>query len=519
LDGKIKRVRRSEFLIPIAKDQWGLRWVDSMVKREMLNRFKIGNAIYLKLNEDFESDIEFVKKNYWLFIRFLTNDIKKYNLTELNEGIKDVFKPKTKEEIDNSIKLYSLDMAKELDINEDVIEFIYKMGYRLLRVDNLGNTWFTHRYLNPYEGGNYCANIYTTIDDVKKYVERLEIERKTRDYETRMKEKGKLKESIEDILKPKSREEIIDLLENYFKDKEIDLRIVRLLYDNKYLFKDVSYRGSSAPIYWFKYPNNMRDTIGIDKFTKFDKLKEKLERLDSYEKYKESLNETIILYCGGFKPLTGAHISVVEAYANHPSVKKIILFVSPKDRGGIDCDTACDIINEILNEYPIEIIVDNDSYSPILAAYRWIEKLDREPGKYAIASSTKDEDYKRVRGFLESYTSKEFRKNLPIGVEIIEFPIKIDPLLYENGKPISSTNVRKALEDNNYKEFKKSYPNLPEEKIKRIWNKLTKSKDIEEAGNTEFTETEGLSGYSRTYPSQKYKSIKNIEECRGQQDI
>jgi hypothetical protein len=58
-----------------------------MVKRGMLNRFKKRNKIFLELNLDFGSDIEFVKKNYWLLIQFLTNDINKYGLTELNEGI------------------------------------------------------------------------------------------------------------------------------------------------------------------------------------------------------------------------------------------------------------------------------------------------------------------------------------------------------------------------------------------------------------------------------------------------
>ena len=232
-----------------------------------------------------------------------------------------------------------------------------------------------------------------------------------------------------------------------------------------------------------------------------------------------SINEYInrknitILYGGAFKPITGAHIDIIKRYLNQSNVKKVVLFISPGKRDEIDADLAYNIAKNILKDLPVEIVLDKKSYSPILAIYRWIEKKEREPGKYALASSTKENDYKRVKEFVKNYKSDKFRKNLPKGVKIIELPINVDPLINSKGEPISATKVREDLKSKDYNSFKENYPEISEKKIKYIWNQLIGSsnkKDLEEAGNTGFVETGNLTGYERVTPSQKYKSIKTI---------
>ncbi len=42
-----------------------------------------------------------------------------------------------------------------------------------------------------------------------------------------------------------------------------------------------------------------------------------------------------VLFPGGFKPLTGAHLALAERYAQHPDTDKVILLIGPKDRDGI----------------------------------------------------------------------------------------------------------------------------------------------------------------------------------------
>ena len=232
---------------------------------------------------------------------------------------------------------------------------------------------------------------------------------------------------------------------------------------------------------------------------------------EKFSDFKKSHKDITILYPGGFKPLTGAHIDIINRYLEHPKVKKTVLFISPSKREEINAEDAYIIAKKLLNKKSVEIILDKDSYSPILACYRWIEKKERTPGKYAMAASTKGNDYKRVKEFTSKYNEK-YKDNLGKGIEIVELPIDVNPLTKENGEPISASEVREDIRNNDFKNFKTNYPNLNINDIKYIWNKLSKSKveDIEEAGLENFTISKGTSGYEEIYPSQKYKSHKNV---------
>jgi len=243
-------------------------------------------------------------------------------------------------------------------------------------------------------------------------------------------------------------------------------------------------------------------------------------KFQSLNEYENRLEGVTILYPGGFKPLTGAHIDFIDRYLQNPEVKKVVLFISPGKRDEISADVAYTIAQNILSNKNVDVILDKDSYSPILSCYRWIEKPERTPGKYALASSTKGSDYKRVKEFVNNYSPEKFGKNLPNGVEIVELLINVEPLTYPNGEPISATRTREDLASGNYEKFKENYPTLPDKDIKFIWNTLNQSlnkgqnfpvlpdKDLEEAG-------EGIRGKEDIYPSDKYKTIKGIYEMGG----
>jgi len=240
-----------------------------------------------------------------------------------------------------------------------------------------------------------------------------------------------------------------------------------------------------------------------------------MKTFKSINEFKQDL--ITILYCGGFKPLSGAHINMIDKYLENPNVKKVVLFISPGKREDINADDAYYIAKKVLKDRNIEIVLDKKSYSPILSAYRWIQNPKREPGKYAMISSSKGDDYKRVKEFLNNYTVKKYKDNLPKGVEVVEYSLDINPLTYDSGddkgKPISSSRIRQDIKDNNYEKFKENYPALNNKIVKFIWDALhieKPTKNIEEAGNDENTQQSGGSNYERVYPSQKYKSIKNI---------
>ena len=179
----------------------------------------------------------------------------------------------------------------------------------------------------------------------------------------------------------------------------------------------------------------------------------------------------VVMYPGGFKPLTGAHIDLVQRYLNISAVKKVVLFISPSKREEIDAKIAMEVASSILNDPRVEIVLDEQSYSPILACYRWVEDPKREPGTYVLASSSKGDDYKRVKEFKDNYATK-YKDNLPTGVVVSELTVDCSPLCYCSGHPISATRAREDIRDRNFEQFKDNYPQLNEDRVMKIWKKL-----------------------------------------------
>jgi hypothetical protein len=185
-----------------------------------------------------------------------------------------------------------------------------------------------------------------------------------------------------------------------------------------------------------------------------------------------------VLFPGGFKPLTGAHMALAQRYAENPEVDRVILLIGETERQGITRDKSIEIFN-LLNSNPKIEIEPTAFNSPITAAYEYLFALPpNATGRYAMAASTKGDDYVRAMTFVPNVDKykkvgdKKLRK-IPAGIDAIELPVSSDPLLYANGEPISASSLRVAIVNRDYETFQASYPNIDPAKVKQIWSLLT----------------------------------------------
>jgi hypothetical protein len=189
------------------------------------------------------------------------------------------------------------------------------------------------------------------------------------------------------------------------------------------------------------------------------------------------MDKITVLFPGGFKPLTGAHLELANRYAQLSNVARVILLIGPKDRDGITRQKTIDIFNLLNKNSKIEIR-PTDFNSPIMAAYEYLFALpENATGKYAMAASTKGDDYVRAKDFVpnvDKYATIGDKKGrtIPKGIDAIELNIDVDPLAYSNGEPISASTIRQALLDNDYETFRASYPNNSDGEVKNVWQIL-----------------------------------------------
>ena len=195
------------------------------------------------------------------------------------------------------------------------------------------------------------------------------------------------------------------------------------------------------------------------------------------------MNKITVLFPGGFKPLTGAHLDLATRYAQDPTVEKVIMLIGPKERDGITRDKTEEIFR-LLNENPKIEMQPTEFNSPIMAAYEYLFALPADnTGTFAMAASAKGDDYVRAKDFVpnvDKYATigdKKGRK-IPAGINATELSINVDPLAYKDGTPVSATVVRQSLVDNNYEAFRASYPQYEDAYVKNAWQIL---KGIQEA--------------------------------------
>jgi len=193
------------------------------------------------------------------------------------------------------------------------------------------------------------------------------------------------------------------------------------------------------------------------------------------------MKNTIVLFPGGFKPLTGAHISLIQRYAKLPNVKQIKLLVGPKERDGITQDTAIHIAKMLLY-YEFKVTVEASKWpSPVLTAFKEVE-FATDSSTYTLASSTKGKDYERANDFISKHQpGQKYYDVLHENVEVISLPVNVAPILYKGridknkGMPISASILREDLKNDNYAYFKTNYPNTNNNTIARVWEELQSS--------------------------------------------
>ena len=190
------------------------------------------------------------------------------------------------------------------------------------------------------------------------------------------------------------------------------------------------------------------------------------------------MNKITVLFPGGFKPLTGAHLALAQRYAEDPQVDQVILLIGPTERDGITRQKTIEMFN-LLNSNSKIKIRPTEFNSPITAAYEYLFALPQDAtGRYAMAASTKGDDYVRAKAFvpnIDKYRTIGDKKGrtIPAGIDAIELNIDVEPLTYATGQPISASTVRLNLMKNDYNAFRKSYPNNDEAYVKNAWQILT----------------------------------------------
>jgi len=195
------------------------------------------------------------------------------------------------------------------------------------------------------------------------------------------------------------------------------------------------------------------------------------------------MNKITVLFPGGFKPLTGAHLALAQRYAEDPQVEQVIFLIGPTERDGITRQKTMQMFN-LLNSNSKLKIRPTEFNSPITAAYEYMFALPQDAtGRYAMAASAKGDDYVRAKLFVpnvDKYRTIGDKKGrtIPAGIDAIELNIDVEPLTYATGQPISASNVRLNLMKNDYNAFRKSYPNNDDAYVKNAWQIL---KGVQEA--------------------------------------
>jgi len=184
-----------------------------------------------------------------------------------------------------------------------------------------------------------------------------------------------------------------------------------------------------------------------------------------------------VLLPGGFKPPHGGHLELAKRYATQPNVSKVEILIGPKEREGIIRDQSIQVWKALLSGTVNIEVKSVKEDNPLLAAYKYIETAN--PGTYALAASSKGEDYVRVKKFVQGH-AKGAKYNRAY-VDVVELPLDTQPLIYKgrtdglNGKGISASTLRKDLVNKDFINFKTNYPGTLDSTLKSVYSILTRN--------------------------------------------
>lgn len=186
--------------------------------------------------------------------------------------------------------------------------------------------------------------------------------------------------------------------------------------------------------------------------------------------------EVTVLLPGGFKPPHIGHLNLVMAYFGLPNVSKVVVLVGPGTRDNITREDSIRMWNLMLRDVPDVEVRPSKSNSPLTAAYEYVQEA--RPGTYALAASSKGEDYARVSKFVNDHepNGKYYRD----GIHVVELEASTKPIKYinridnYNSKPVSATVLRKDIASGNYKNFATNYQGLPNDIIKSLYSIVRK---------------------------------------------
>ena len=185
----------------------------------------------------------------------------------------------------------------------------------------------------------------------------------------------------------------------------------------------------------------------------------------------------VVLMPGGFKPPHGGHLDLAKRYASHPKVQEVQILIGPKERQGITRAQSIAAWKALLAGVSNIKVLAVEQDNPLLAAYKYIETA--APGKYALAASSKGDDYDKVKKFAAGHAPGA--KYAKPGVVVVNLPLDVQPLNYATrqdqlaGQPISATTVRADLAAGDLKKFATNYPGTSPSTIKQVYQILKPS--------------------------------------------
>lgn len=213
---------------------------------------------------------------------------------------------------------------------------------------------------------------------------------------------------------------------------------------------------------------------------------------------KEETQGITVMIPGGFKPPHEGHLMLAKGYSSMPSVSKVVILITPKEREGITVQDSKSIWNTLLMGTKGIEVREVTYPSPLTAAYEFVKNDGKEGDVFALGASSKGDDYSRVADFVRSH--QEGGKYFKPGVSVVELPFESSrPLVYrgrtddKNGSPISASQLRADLAAGDFANFKTNYPSVKvPSQIQTIYDLLKKNKLTErviiESQITDFTQ-------------------------------